>query len=241
MRYGIISDIHGNLEALETAIEALSREGIDEYLCVGDIVGYGADPAACIEKTKALNPRIVCGNHDIASVNLRGIENFNEAAREAVMWTRRELKAKDAAFLKGLDLVYKNERLTLAHGTLHEPGKFHYMSDKDASRATFSLMDTPLCFVGHSHIPGFFSYKSGKLSAFYKDKVRLSEGEKLIVNTGSVGQPRDGDPRLCYSVYDADEASIELTRVPYDIAKAQKKIMDAGLAPFLARRLSKGL
>lgn len=241
MRYGIISDIHGNLEALEAAIEALSREKIDKYLCLGDIVGYGADPAQCIKKTRALKPVIVCGNHDAASCGLHDTRYFNEVAREAVIWTEQTLAKRDIAFLKRLKFVYKNRRLTLVHGTLHEPEAFHYMFDRDTAYATFNLMDTKICFVGHSHVPGIFSYKDKALNYFYKENVKISKSEKLIVNAGSVGQPRDGDWRLCYSIYDTDKAVIELKRLPYDVEKAQKKILKAGLPNFLAHRLSKGM
>ena len=157
MRYGIVSDIHGNLEALEAAIAALSREKIDQYLCVGDIVGYGANPVECIEKTRTLTPYIVCGNHDIASSGLIGTSSFNEAAKAAVTWTRNKLNQESIAFLKGLKFIYKREDFILVHGTLEEPEAFHYMSDGYNADRTFRLMDARVCFVGHSHVPGIFS------------------------------------------------------------------------------------
>lgn len=241
MRYGIISDIHGNLEALETAIDALSHEKIDKYLCVGDIVGYAANPAECIEKTRALKPYVVCGNHDMASGGLMGTNSFNEAAKAAIIWTRNNLSRENIAFLKRLSFIAKNKHFILAHGTLEEPEAFHYMIDGYEAYRTFRLMDRQVCFVGHSHVPGIFSHKNNRLNYFYKEKVRLSKDEKLIVNVGSIGQPRDGDPRLCYSVYDTGRNLIELKRLTYDIKKTQKKILDAGLPPFLAHRLSEGV
>ena len=241
MRYGIISDIHGNLEALETVQKALSGEKVDKVLCVGDMVGYGADPAECIKQTKALSEVIVCGNHDAATAGVKSMAFFNEAARNAVIWTQKNLSDKDKDFLKSLDLVYKNEHLTLVHGTLQEPGEFHYMFDKGVADATFKLMETPVTFVGPSHVPGIFSKKKGSLNYFYKEKVKLSRGESLIINVGSVGQPRDGDPRLCYSVYDTSKNLIELKRLSYDIKKAQRKILDARIPTFLAYRLSEGV
>ena len=241
MRYGIISDIHANLEALEVAIDALSREKIDKYLCVGDIVGYGADPTECIRKTRALDPVVVLGNHDAASCGLRSTRDFNEPAKNAILWTQKNIETSDIDFLKSLEMVYKNRDLTLAHGTLQEPEEFHYMLHKNDADATFALMDTPVCFVGHSHSPGIFSGKQGKVDYFYKEKVKISKSERMIVNTGSVGQPRDGDPRLCYSVYDSLAGTVELKRLPYDVPKAQKKILKAGLPPFLASRLGDGM
>ncbi|NQU95553.1 MAG: metallophosphoesterase family protein [Candidatus Omnitrophica bacterium] len=241
MRYGIISDIHGNLEALRVAKKVLSREKLDKVLCGGDIVGYGADPGECIKNVKELCSDIVCGNHDAASCNLSDAANFNSTAKKAIEWTREKLTSEENAFIKGLSLVYKNQHLTLVHGTLKDPGAFHYMLDGDAARATFHLMKTPVAFVGHTHVPGLFVYKNNRINFFYKEKARISKGEKAIVNTGSVGQPRDGDPRLCYCVYDTQRSTIELKRLPYDIEKAQAKIEKSGLPSFLAHRLSGGV
>ena len=241
MKYGIISDIHGNQEAFEVAMKALSREKLDKVLCGGDIVGYGADPDECIRKTKELCSAIVCGNHDAASSGLRDTKNFNDAAKKAISWTQKNLNNEETAFLKKLNLVYQNEHLTLVHGTLQSPGEFRYMVDGDAALETFRLMKTPVIFVGHSHVPGIFSYRSNRIKFFCKEKTKISKGEKVIVNTGSVGQPRDGDPRLCYAVYDTDKNTVELKRLPYDTEKARAKIIKAGLPRFLADRLSGGV
>jgi len=241
MRYGIIADIHGNIEALEAALAALSREKIDKFLVAGDIVGYGADPAECIKRTKALKGVIVCGNHDAACAGLVNTKYFNKTAEAAVLWTQRSLSRKDISFLEKLDILFKNSHLTLVHGTLDSPKDFRYMAGKSEAEATFNLMETEVCFVGHSHVPGFFSQKNNITRYFYEEKRNISKGEKLIVNAGSVGQPRDGDPRLSYAVYDTDGAFVQLKRVPYDIKKSQKKILEAGLPPSLARRLKNGM
>ncbi|MCQ9206748.1 MAG: metallophosphatase family protein [Omnitrophica bacterium] len=240
MRYGIISDIHGNLEALEAVIHALSRERIDKYLCAGDIVGYGADSGECIKKTRALNPIVICGNHDAASSGLIDTSNFTEPAKNAVKWTKKHLNANDASFLRGLDFVFKNKHLALVHGTLEEPEEFNYIFDSEMAQKTFDLMDSPVCFVGHSHCPLIFSYKNNAVKISNDMKADLSSAEKLIVNVGSVGQPRDGDPRLCYSIYDTDRGSVRLKRLSYDVSKAQRKIVDAGLPAAFAYRLGVG-
>ena len=240
MKYGIISDIHANLEAFEVAIDALSHEKIDALLCAGDIVGYGADPHLCIEKTKALHRIVVCGNHDEACIDITDIEYFNNSAKKAILWTKENLNEEDKSFLKNLGLVYKNRDLTLVHGTLYEPEMFHYMIDANAAHATFSLMQNRVCFVGHSHTPGIYLYKNNRMSYFYKEKVKIAKDEKMIVNVGSIGQPRDGDPRLCYCIYDTEKGLIELKRLEYDVKSAQKKMLDAGLPHFLADRLAKG-
>jgi len=241
MKYGIISDIHANLEALEVAIDALSGEKIEMLLCAGDIVGYGADPGLCIEKIKSLRSIIVCGNHDEACVDLTDIACFNDSAKKAILWTKEKLTEEDKNYLKNLGLVYKNRYLTLVHGTLYEPEMFHYMIDANAAYATFSLMQNRVCFVGHSHTPGIYLYKNDRMSYFYKEKIKIGKDEKIIVNVGSVGQPRDGDPRLCYSTYDTESGVIELKRLEYDVKLAQKKMRDAGLPYFLADRLATGV
>jgi len=240
MRYGIIADIHGNLEAFESALRALSREKIDKYLCVGDIIGYGADPHECIKMTRALGALTVIGNHEAACSGLMNIDYFNDEARAAVIWTKQNLKKDDFVFLKKADLTYTNAHLTMVHGTLPEPSEFNYMRSRDAARETLGLMKTNICFVGHTHVPGIFSVKGGRLKYFCEEKTKIAKGEKLIVNAGSIGQPRDGDPRSCYSVYDTDSRVVELKRVAYDVEKAQKKILEAGLPGFLAERLGAG-
>jgi len=241
MRYAVISDIHGNLEALEAVIEALSGEKIDRFISPGDIVGYGRDPVECIKKVRRLGCITVCGNHDAASSGVLGLSNFNAAAREAILWTKKELGHRDIEFLKELKLVYKNEDLTLVHGTLQEPGEFRYMLEGFDARGTFALMETPICFVGHSHIPGIFRRRGHQAEYVPETKLTLRKNEPVIVNAGSVGQPRDNDKRLAYAVYDTEKKSVELKRIAYDIELAQKKILEAGLPSFLAARLGRGV
>jgi len=241
MVYAIFSDIHGNLEALEVAIDALSERKIDSYMCIGDIVGYGANPKECIKKTKELSSVIIRGNHDAAASGAKSPDDFNNSARVAVEWTQSELSQKEITFLKNLELVYKNQYITLVHGTLYEPESFYYMFDEASARATFNLMETQTCFVGHSHVPGIFIKKQNKIKYFYKEKLKLNKNEKAIINVGSIGQPRDGDPRLCCCLYDVDKSVVELKRLPYDVEKTQSKILKAGLPPSLAQRLGEGI
>jgi len=156
MRYGIFSDVHSNLEALDAVLEAYKKERIDRYLCVGDIVGYAANPRECIEKAKMLAMITVAGNHDWASVNLFSTDYFNPLAKEAIIWTQRNLDDQGRYFLGGLKLIYKNEDLTMVHGTLDKPQDFNYMSDGYTAAKTFGLLENNICFVGHTHMPGIF-------------------------------------------------------------------------------------
>lgn len=238
MRYGIFSDIHSNLEALEAVIEAYKKEGIDKYLCVGDIVGYAANPRECIEKVKMLAMITVAGNHDWASVDLFSMDYFNPLAKEAIIWTQRNLDDQGRYFLEGPKLIYKNEDLTMVHGTLDEPQDFNYMTDGYTASKTFELLEINICFVGHTHVPGtFIKSENGRIQYQAESNSDIKEGNKYIINVGSVGQPRDGDPRAAYCIYDTDKKNIQIKRVNYDTQAARKKIIAEGLPGFFGERL----
>lgn len=245
MRYGIFSDVHANLEALDAVIEALKNESIDKYLCAGDVVGYAVNPNECIEKTKALAMITVAGNHDWASVDLFGLDYFNPQAYQAVIWTRKNLSRDCRYFLEALKLVYKNKDLTLVHGTLSDPQDFNYMTNGDSAEATFRLLENNVCFLGHSHIAGVFIegengdlvYREDDLDGNFID---IKEGNKYIINVGSVGQPRDGNPKAAFSIYDTDKKRAWVKRISYDIKKTREKIIQAGLPRVLGDRLLAG-
>lgn len=223
MRYAVFSDIHSNLEAFETVLEALKKERVDKHFCVGDIVGYAANPKECIKVIRDLNCPIVCGNHDWAVVDLIDYSYFNVYARAAVDWTKIQLDDSEKDYLKDLPLKYEDEEITLVHGSLERPEEFDYIfGEADASR-TLDLCRTKICFVGHTHSP-----------------ARFTKGGKRLVNVGSVGQPRDNDPRAAYCIYDTDTGTVEIKRVKYDIRKTMNKILDAGLPEVLAYRLLEG-
>ena len=241
MRYIIISDIHGNLEALESVIESFSGSDEKEILCAGDIVGYGADPEECVDRVISQGARNVLGNHDAAVTGKADTALFNANAREAVEWTADRLSRHAKDYLNGLPLVFENGLFTVAHGTLHEPEEFIYMMSGAEAMHTFEILKTQVCFVGHSHVPGWFALKNGKVSYSNGSRIRLEKSSKYIVNAGSVGQPRDNDNRACYCVFDPQKKEIELRRVEYDISRAQNKIIEAGLPPALAERLAQGM
>ncbi|MDP2943398.1 MAG: metallophosphoesterase family protein [Candidatus Omnitrophota bacterium] len=223
MRYAVFSDIHSNLEALEAVLEALRAEEADRYFCVGDIVGYAADPKACIKMIRELNCLTVCGNHDWAAVDLIDYSYFNVYARASVDWTKTQLDDSERDYLKGLPLKYEDEEITLVHGSLKRPEEFDYIFGEDDASRTLDLCRTKICFVGHTHSP-----------------AKFTEGSKRLVNVGSVGQPRDNDPRAAYCIYDTDTGTVEIKRVKYDIRKAMNKILGAGLPEPLAYRLLEG-
>jgi len=241
LRYGIFSDIHSNLEALDAVIGAYRKEKIDKYLCAGDVVGYAANPKECIEKIRTLAMITVAGNHDWASVNLFSTDYFNPLAKEAVYWTTCNLDEQGRYFLEVLPLVYKNEDLTLVHGTLDGPGDFDYMTDGYIASKTFELLETDICFVGHTHVPGVF-IKSKNSHIEYREgsNIDIKEENKYIINVGSVGQPRDGNPQAAYCIYDTEKKNVQIQRISYDIQATRKKIIAEGLPGFLGERLLVG-
>jgi len=241
MKYVIISDIHSNLEALEAVARTFPSLEECKILCAGDIVGYGADPGPCIDICRSMGITSVRGNHDAAVLEKTNIFFFNGSAVRAVLWTKRNLETSRKDVLEGLPLVIMGPDITVVHGTLHQPEEFLYMMTELEAARTFELLKGRICFVGHSHVPGVYSLKDGKIEYTYTNRMKLDKFGKYIVNVGSVGQPRDNDNRACYCVYDTEAEEIEFYRIEYDIQKAHDKIIKAGLPAILGERLHKGI
>lgn len=242
MVYGLISDIHANLEACEAVLADLA--GVDAYLCVGDVVGYGPDPAACLERLRRL-PGLVCvaGNHDLAAADRYDLSWFNAHARAAIEWTSRQLTTEQKAYLSGSPLTAQVEQAILVHGSL--PDHMGYLATVQDAVACFDVMPGALCVVGHTHVTEAFQRRG--MSRFCEQVSLAAGGEialdpdlRYIVNPGAVGQPRDGNPQASYAVWDTEARLIEVRRVAYDIASVQRKMRQAGLPPYLANRLSGG-
>lgn len=239
MRYAVISDIHANLEAFEAVLGAIRKENIDKYLFLGDVIGYGADPSACIKLLKSLNAEaLIAGNHEWGALGKFDVSYFNDAARAAIEWTAKKLNASELDYLKGFKLTHQAARFSLVHGSLYSPEEFNYILNDHDAYQNMRLMKTPVCFVGHSHVAGTF-YSEARVQYTTED-VRFEDGKKYVVNAGSIGQPRDSDPKASYVIYDEAEGTAQIRRTPYDIHKAQEKILKAGLPPILAYRLSQG-
>jgi predicted phosphodiesterase len=241
MRYAILSDIHANLEGLIQVLHTLRKDSIDAYYCLGDIVGYGANPNECIDEIRDVAGVSLAGNHDWAAAGVMPLDYFNDLAREAIMWTRGVLTERNSAFLGQLQLVFSDTVMTMVHGTLIDPGDFHYMFNSGIARENFDVMQTDICFVGHTHVAGvFFQEGPGKVFFNSSPVIRVEKGRKYIVNVGSVGQPRDNNPKAAYCVFDTDTMIVEIKRVTYDTAAASKKISDLGLPRYLAKRIMVG-
>ncbi len=239
MRYAVIADIHANLEALEVVLADSKEQKCTHYCCVGDVVGYNANPKECLDIVRSMGMPVVKGNHDEYCSSEEDLEGFNPHAAEAVNWTRKQLSTEDRQWLRELKYVRLVASFSMVHATLDGPQRWGYVFDKLAAAASFTYQNTAICFFGHTHVPVAFVRDSVVRGGTYS-KFKTEPGKKYFVNVGAVGQPRDGNPKAGYVVYDLNEGTIELRRLDYDIAKAQKKIMEAGLPQRLADRLALG-
>jgi diadenosine tetraphosphatase ApaH/serine/threonine PP2A family protein phosphatase len=240
VKYAVVSDIHGNIEALNAVLERLAPD--DGLLCLGDIVGYGPNPNECVAAIRARASACILGNHDVAAVDNYGLAYFNPAARDAIAWTQSVLTPENAAWLDTLAYERRMPQYLLVHGAPVD--YFAYILDKAAAARAFAASDAPLILVGHTHIADY--YKRGAGGAIEHKHVQhggtiaLEAEARYIVNVGSVGQPRDLNPQASFAFYDPDAATISWERVEYPIAAVQEKMERARLPETLVRRLTAG-
>jgi predicted phosphodiesterase len=242
MRYAILADIHANLAAFKAVLEDIKgKGGVDEFWCLGDIVGYGPDPSACIELLRKHNPVCVAGNHDLGAIGRLDLSYFNPAAATACRWTASKLGPSDIQYLESLPLTVAKGDFFLVHGSPAEP-VLEYVVSTGIAAKNFSFFDTPYCLVGHTHAPLAFKQLGVDCSSIVlSPNIGLVLGaHRVIVNPGGVGQPRDGDPRASYAVYESEGSVLRLYRVPYDIDSTQDKMIQAGLPMSLVSRLETG-
>jgi len=232
LKIGLISDIHGNLEALTAAMQSLEKRRVERLYCLGDVVGYGANPSECLELVREKAEVLLLGNHDAAVAGIESLEHFNPYAREAALWTQRILSLEQRRFLAGLPYEEIRGEMHLVHSAPAHPQEWDYIFSALDAYCQFVSVKARDCFVGHSHVPG--EYSEGSASGA-KDRTG-----RRIINIGSVGQPRDGDPRLCFVIYDEASREVQFMREDYDIEEASRKILEAGLPSFLAQRLFAG-
>jgi len=239
MRFAIIADIHGNLDAFQTVLKDTKEQGCTHYVCLGDVVGYGARPKECLDIVREMGMPCVKGNHDEYCSTDEALEGFNPHAAEAVHWTRKQLTEDDKQWLRDLKYVRMVTSFTIVHATLDAPHRWGYVFDKLAAATSFTYQNTQICFFGHTHVPVAFMRDSVVRGGTYS-KFKVDPGKKYFINVGAVGQPRDNNPKAAYVVYDVNAGTIELRRLDYDIAAAQAKIREAGLPERLAERLAYG-
>jgi predicted phosphodiesterase len=239
MRIALFGDIHANLEALEAVLKDASDQGVEQYVCMGDIVGYNADPSACLEIVRAMNCPTVKGNHDEDASGNHSLDSMNPVAATALEWTRQQLTDEQRQWLARLRMVRQVSDFTVVHSTLDQPANWNYVTNRFDAMSNFSYQFPQICFHGHTHVPRVYM-KNDKVQEIFTDSVVIEDGAKYFINIGSVGQPRDGDWRACYVIFDLDHQMVAFRRVEYDIAETQRKILAAGLPPMLAERIQEG-
>jgi len=242
MKILLIGDIHGNLEAIETVLE--KERDVDKVVVTGDMIGYMPNPIEVLDITK--NFDCILGNHDYTVLNPERLDWFNPIARQALTWTKNQLRKKDLDFLKTLPFKreYCEENFTIVHGSLGiDP--FEYLFDAFQAEQNFKVMKTNLLFIGHTHVPIIWERNKKnniyEIEIEYNKELLLNKSSKYIFNIGAVGQPRDKDPRSCYVIYDTEKYSVCYKRQEYNINKTVQKIIENGLPKFLFERIMIGI
>ena len=239
---GILADIHGNLEALEATLEVCRKRKVDEYVCLGDIVGYGASPNECVELVRETRAAGVLGNHDAAVFDAEERKYFNPTAKEAMDWTREAMSEENVEFLRAMPLQRSVDGALLVHSSPKSPAEWHYLDNDEKFAESFRELNAQLCFVGHTHMPVIaVSDPKGHGYTHGSNKLKAVQGFHYIVNAGSIGQPRDGVPHACFVLYEPETSEVEIVRAAYDVAGARKRMRDAGLPTFLEERLEQGI
>lgn len=241
MKYAIISDIHGNLAALQQVHQHIEQQGYDRIVCLGDIVGYGPFPNECCNVVQDIADVTIIGNHDHAALGLTATSYFNKYAAAAIQWTADELNDSSRLFLQGLPFQAEENNLLFVHASPVEPKEWNYVLSLYDAIDNFRAFSQHLCFIGHSHVPAIYSYEDGEFPTNEPpDRLQVLDVFRYIINVGSVGQPRDRNPHACYGMYDSEARTFTLHRVDYDIAATQTAMRERGLPDFLIDRLQLG-
>ncbi len=239
MRYAIFSDLHANLEATEAILADAHAHDCTHFVCLGDVVGYNANPHECLEIVQKMGCPVVKGNHDEQATLSESSRGFNALAEAAINWTRKHLTEEDKEWLRVLPFTRQVRDFTIVHATLDAPEQWGYVFNSLDAVASFAYQNTTVSFFGHTHVAGAFVRDDGVKKAKV-DQLPIEETKKYFINVGSVGQPRDGDWRAAYCIYHIEKNVVEQRRVKYDLPTAQKKIIQAGLPHMLADRLELG-
>lgn len=241
MRYAFFSDVHANLEALQAVILDFRKEKIDRIFFLGDAVGYGPNPNECVELIDEIAEVKLMGNHDYAALGLMDTEYFNQYAVESIDWTKHSLNEKTIEIMSDFDITAEVDDILMAHSSPKEPDRWHYILDMDDVRENFDYFKSKICLVGHTHRPFIVALnEDGNCVISHKQDEKIYSERKYLMNIGSVGQPRDGDPRSAYLIYDSDEQFVKCKRVSYDLSNTQKQMAEHGLPEYLIERLAVG-
>ncbi len=233
MRLAVLSDVHANLAALQAVVAEAEARGVEAVVCLGDIVGYGPDPAACVDLVRERCAAAVMGNHDAAVATGAGLSVLPEDGQAAAVAQRDLLSAEQMAWLAGLPLTAVAFGVTLVHASPDQPERWHRLDSFAAVQAQFAAFETDVCFIGHSHRPAVVSDQIGV--------TRVRPGHRYLINVGSVGQPRDHDPRASFGMFDTETVTYENVRVHYDVARTRLRIAETGLPIGLGDRLAAGV
>lgn len=239
-KIAILGDIHANLEALETVLDDCRSQGVEEFLCTGDVVGYNASPRECLDIVRSLGCPVMMGNHDYYVSSEMDLADFNPHAAFVVEWTRAQLTQDEIEWLAARPFQMSVKGITLVHSTNDNPRSFGYVFDNQQAAANFVNQKTPVCFHGHTHCPMIYEKSMQGVARIDPQDFKLIAGRKYFINVGSIGQPRDGDSRATYVIYDSAAKTVSFRRLEYDIPAAQAKIRAAGLPERLAVRLEYG-
>ncbi len=242
MRYAILSDVHANLEALEVVLGDIHARRPQAIICLGDFVGYGPDPIGCVDRLRPQLAGAVAGNHDLAALGDLDIASFNVLAAAAILWTRDHLTSQVRDYLQGLPRKLMPDGFLAVHASVRDPVE-EYIFDPETAWASFQATEFRLCMVGHTHVPAVFVADGDRVTAapLLPDRpLQLEGGLRYIINVGSVGQPRDGDPRAAYLWLDEEAQTASLIRLSYPLERTQEKMAAVGLPPLLAERLAFG-
>ncbi|MFP4163274.1 MAG: metallophosphoesterase family protein [Chitinispirillaceae bacterium] len=242
MKYAIISDIHGNLEALNAVLKDIKKRSVDEIICLGDVVGYYPDPQKCIDLVRSNVSHCIAGNHDYAAIGKIDTTNFTYYAHTAIEWTKHHLGSSEKEFLETLPLTVEIDDMFFTHSSPSNPRDWAYVfpDSEDAVFEAFNSLVHRVNFIGHTHWPSIMIQELDRVVLHAEHTIDLSDECFYLINVGSVGQPRDFDNRSCYALYDTDQQQISLVRVSYNYRSTQKKIRENNLPIFLAERLEKG-
>ena len=241
MKYAFFSDVHANLEALNAVILDFRAEKIDRIFFLGDAVGYGPNPNECVELIGQIAEIKLMGNHDYAALGLMKTNYFNQYAAESMNWTKESLSKKTIEILSDFELTAEIDDIMLVHASPNEPEQWHYILDLDDVEESFRCIDKKICLVGHTHRPFIVSQsEDGNSSISHKTEEKIYDNRRYLINIGSVGQPRDSDPRSCYLIHDTDEKTMRIKRVAYNFDNTQQEMAKLGLPNYLIERLAVG-
>ncbi|MDB9741359.1 metallophosphatase family protein [Akkermansiaceae bacterium] len=236
-KIAIFSDVHANLPALELVIEDATEQGVTRFACLGDVVGYGPYPSDCVTRIQELNCICIKGNHDEYISADKNLDDFNEQAQASLEWSRKNLSDSQKDWLASLPYTRRLGRQMLVHATLDKPEAWDYVRNSFDAAIAMKTQNTPICFYGHTHVPISYELNGNKVNVLPEKVVNIDPNNKYLINCGSVGQPRDGEPKASYIIYDRLEQTVSFRRVAYDIQSVADEIRSVGLPEKLADRL----